>query len=189
MTGRTSRLGYAAAAALTALLLVAPATAAELERFFGTYVGVAEVKDLEGGQTYRRDMDVVIEPYQRTGFRIRWINVTLVDGRRDVEGVKRRVQEVIFKPRGDDGLFVAVPPQDPFREADPHEPLRGDAVRWARIQGDHLHVYSFVVLPSGAYEIQDYDRELTDKGIDIEFRRVVDGELVREITGTTVRAD
>lgn len=178
-----------ALAALAFLALTAPSGAAELERFFGTYVGVAEVHDLEGDRTYRRDMDVVIEPYQKAGFRILWINVTLVDGRRDVEGVKRRVQEVVFERSGKQGLFVSVPPQDPFREADPHEPLRGDAVRWARIDGDHLHVYSFVVLPDGAYEIQDYDRVLTDKGIDIVFRRVVDGELVREIAGTTVRAD
>lgn len=184
-----SRLAAIGLAVLTVLGAVAPAGAAAIERFFGTYVGVAEVHDLESDTTYRRDMDIVIEPYQQTGFRIRWINVTLVDGRRDVEGVERRVQEVIFKRSGNEGLYVAVPPPNPFREADPHEPLRGDAVRWARVDGDRLHVYSFVVLPDGAYEIQDYLRTLTNKGIDITFRRVVDGELVREINGTTVRAD
>lgn len=182
---------FARLAALAAALFVAalPARAADLERFFGAYVGVAKVEDLENGETLRRDMDIVIEPYQQSGFRIRWINVTLVDGQRDREGVERRVQEVIFKRSGKKGLYTEVPPQNPFREADPHEPLRGDAVRWARIDGDHLHVHSFVVLDDGAYELQDYDRALTGKGIDITFRRVVDGELVRRITGTTVRAD
>ncbi len=184
-----SRFTVFALAVLAVVGAASQAGAAEIERFFGTYVGVAEVHDLEDDKVYRRDMDIVIEPYQKTGFRIRWINVTLVDGRRDVEGVKRRVQEVIFKRSGKQGLYVAVPPPDPFREADPHEPIRGDAVRWARVDGDHLHVYSFVVLPDGSYEIQDYTRTLTNTGIDITFRRVVDGELVREIIGTTVRAD
>jgi hypothetical protein len=34
-----------------------------------------------------------------------------------------------------------------------------------------------------------YDRTLTDIGLDIRFQRIVDGTLVREITGTTARAD
>jgi hypothetical protein len=32
-------------------------------------------------------MDIVIEPYHEDGFRIQWVNVTLVDGRRDLPGV------------------------------------------------------------------------------------------------------
>lgn len=178
-----------AVAAVLALTLVRPADAAGIDAFFGAFVGVAEVKDLETGETHQRHMDIVIEPYQKTGFRIRWTNVTLVDGRRDVPGVERRVQEVLFKASGESGLFVAVPRPDPFREADPHEPLRGDAVRWARIDGNHLHVLSFVILDDGSYELQDYDRALTDDGIDIVFRRIVDGVRVREITGSTVRAE
>ena len=37
------------------------------------------------------------------------------------------------------------------------------------------------------YELQIYDRVLTDIGIDIVFQRIVDGELVRQIKGSTVR--
>ena len=52
-----------------------------------------------------------------------------------------------------------------------------------------LHVYSFVVLEDGSYELQVYDRALTDIGLDIRFQRIVDGQLMREITGTTARAN
>jgi hypothetical protein len=35
--------------------------------------------------------------------------------------------------------------------------------------------------------VQTYDRILTDIGLDIVFRRFDDGELVRQIKGTTAR--
>ena len=38
-------------------------------------------------------------------------------------------------------------------------------------------------------ELQVYDRTLTDIGLDIKFQRIVDGEVMRQITGTTARAN
>ena len=64
--------------------------------------------------------------------------------------------------------------------------MRGDPVRWAAIGGNSLYVYSFVVLEDGRYELQIYERERTAKGLDLEFQRIVDGEVVRRITGRTV---
>ena len=60
--------------------------------------------------------------------------------------------------------------------------------RWAAIAGPTLHLYTFVVLDDGRYEMQIYDRVLTDKGIDIRYERIVDGQVMRRITGTTARA-
>ena len=68
-------------------------------------------------------------------------------------------------------------------------PLHGDPVRWASLDGRTLHAYSFVVAEDGTYELQVYDRVLTDKGIDIEFQRIVDDEVVRRIVGSTARAE
>jgi hypothetical protein len=174
-----------------AAVLAAPAdaSAASLEPFFGTYVGVAEVKDYEDGDTRQRDMDIVLEPYQRGGFQIHWVNVSLIDGKRAVPGVERRVQTVLFEPAEDRGFFVEVTENNPFRERDETRPMRGDPVRWASLDDQGLHVYSFVVLEDGRYELQVYDRTLTDIGLDIRFQRIVDGALVREITGTTARAN
>ena len=187
------RLGLACAAALmsaVATCLAVPASAASLEPFIGTYVGVAEVQDLrDGGDVRWRDMDIVIEPYKQGGFKIHWVNVSLVDGKRAVPGVERRVQTVLFEPAADRDFFVEVAEANPFRERGETRPMRGDPVRWASLDEEGLHVYSFVVLEDGRYELQIYDRTLTDIGLDIRFQRIVDGELVREITGTTARAN
>jgi hypothetical protein len=157
------------------------ASAASLEPFFGTYVVDEEVR--------RRDMDIVIEPYKAGGFKIHWVNVTLIDGERAVPGVQRRVQTVLFEPAEDRAFFVEVAEANPFRERTETRPMRGDPVRWASLDDQGLHVYSFVVLEDGSYELQIYDRTLTDIGLDISFRRIVDGEVVRRITGTTARAN
>jgi hypothetical protein len=162
--------------------------AASLEPFFGTYVGVAEVNDLNTGDVRARDMDIVIEPFREGGFKIQWINVTLVDGQRAVPGVERRVQTVLFEPAEDRAFFTEVQESNPFRERAETRPMRGDPVRWASLDDQGLHVYSFVVLADGSYELQIYDRTLTDIGLDIRFQRIVDGKVVRRILGTTARA-
>ena len=163
---------------------------ARLEEFFGTYVGVAEVRDPpDGAAVTERDMDLVIGPYE-DGFHIQWINVTRVDGRRDVRGVQRNVQEVRFKPAVDGAdFYIEAPRATPFLQRDEMQPMRGDPVRWAAIEGDSLYVNSFVVLDDGRYELQLYERERTEEGIDLEFQRLLDGELQREIVGKTVRVD
>lgn len=174
---------------LLALDLGRTLAAGPLEPFFGTYVGIAEVQDLETGEAQRRDMDIVIEPYRDDGFRLHWVNVTLIDGKRAVPGVERRVQTVLFEPAEDRALYVEAQESNPFRERQAMKPMSGDAVRWASVEDERLHVYSFVVLENGRYELQTYDRILTDAGLDIRFERIVDGQVVKRITGTAVRAD
>jgi hypothetical protein len=181
----------AAALALMALTLAAPAgaRAASLDPLFGTYVGVAQVEDIAKGNVRQRDMDIVIEPYKQGGFRIQWVNVSLVDGKRAVPGVERRVQTVLFEPAQDRGFFIEAAESSPFREREETRPMRGDPVRWASLDDQGLHVYSFVVLEDGRYELQVYDRTLTDIGLDISFQRIVDGAVMRRVTGTTARAN
>jgi hypothetical protein len=181
----------AAALALLALTLAAPAgaRAASLEPLFGTYVGVAQAEDIAKGEVRQRDMDIVIEPYKQGGFRIQWVNVSLVNGKRAVPGVERRVQTVLFEPARDRGFFIEAAESSPFRLREETRPMRGDPVRWASLDDQGLHVYSFVVLEDGRYELQVYDRTLTDIGLDISFKRIVDGAVMRRITGTTARAN
>jgi hypothetical protein len=179
------------AALVTGAWIIIPASvvAETLERFFGTYVGVAEVENKVTGETRARDMDIVIEPHGEDGFRIHWVNVTLIDGRRDLPGVERRVQTVLFEPAGDGQFYLEKQEGTLFQEREQMRPMQGDPVRWAAVADGTLHVYSFIVLPDGRYELQIYDRILTDQGIDIKFQRIVDGEIMREITGQTVRAN
>lgn len=180
-------------APLVALALGVAATSGaatdEPDRFFGAYVGVADVVDIQTAQREQRDMDIVIEPHGERGFQLRWINVTLVDGKRTLPGVERHVQHVLFEPADGRDLYVEVEEDSPFRERRQTNPMQGDPVRWAAIDGPRMHVYSFLVLEDGRYEMQIYNRVLTDEGIDIDFQRIVDGAAVKTITGTTVRAD
>ena len=191
----------AAPRAAAALLAVATAGAAGfaagaegggggLERFFGSYVGLAEETAPDGQVKARREIDVDVGASGRDGVSVTWTNVTLVDGRRDVPGVRRRVDEVLLAPAspGRD-LYTARAPYDPFSERHPPDAIAGEPLRWARIEGDTLRTYSVVILDDGRYELQTYDRRLTREGLDLGWRRVVDGETVRRMTGRAVRAD
>ena len=172
-----------------AMAATAPAAATSLADFFGSYVGVAEVRDAADRVVEQRHMDIVVRPFRRGGFQIRWVNVTLVDGRRDVPGVERRVAEVAFEPGERTDFFVEAQVTNPFVQREEITPMAGDPVRWAKLDEDGLHVFSFVVLPNGRYELQTYTRQLTDVGLDLFFERVVDGDMLRRIEGRTVRAD
>lgn len=178
-----------------ALVLVAPSAAiaaepaASLKPMMGIYLGRVTAKDLETGDSEARDIDVEITPYERDGFRIRWVNVTLVDGRRNVPGVKRRVSELAFKPAKGHGFFVEVPQRNVFAEREEVEPLGGDPVRWAVLDGGGLHVYSFVILADGRYELQAYSRKRTASGIDLHYERIVDGKRLRTIEGQAVKVE
>jgi hypothetical protein len=90
---------------------------------------------------------------------------------------------------GRPALYLARAPYDPFTEREAADPLAGHPVRWATVEGDALRTYSLVVLDDGRYELQVYARTLTPEGIALDWRRVVDGETVRRMTGRTVRAD
>jgi hypothetical protein len=179
--------------ALAALALGWPAVAAEppaLTDYFGAYVGRAIDRPLDGGgASEERDIDIVVSAYKEGGFRIDWTNVTLVDGRRDVPGVKRRPSSVIFVPTPDRGFFVEAEEFNPFKLRDDIQPLQGEAVRWAALDENGLHVNAFVLLEDGRYELQVYTRRLTETGLELEFERVVDGKPVRRMTGRAVRAD
>jgi hypothetical protein len=180
---------------LVAWLLVAWALAShdaraagDIEQFYGTFVGSAEVTDLKTGESSQRDVDIVIQPYRKKGFMITWVSVTLVDGRRDVPGVARRVQTGLFERVGGRDMYIEVQADDPFEEREEIQPMRGDPVRWASIDGSKLQVYAFTVREDGTYELQISHRVLTEHGLDFEFQRIIDGEVVRRIAGTTARA-
>jgi hypothetical protein len=174
---------------LLALAAGTPAFAASLADFFGSYVGVADVRDAADRVVEQRHMDIELRPFRRGGFQVSWVNVTLVDGRRDVPGVQRRVAQVAFEPSEGKNFFVEAHMTNPFVQREEITPMAGDPVRWAKLDEEGLHIFSFVVLPNGRYELQTYTRRLTDVGLDLIFERVVDGDTLRRIEGRTVRAD
>ena len=193
--GSTREASVAAAAILLAAIafVAPPAPAADsappLKPMMGVYLGRATVTDLDTRETEERDIDVEVTPYDRDGFRIRWVNVTLVDGRRNVPGVKRRVNELTFKPAKGRGFFVEMPQRNVFAEREEVQAMGGDPVRWAVHDAAGLHVYSFLIQGDGRYELQTYSRRRTATGIDLHYERVVDGRRVRTIDGQAVRVE
>jgi hypothetical protein len=177
------------AAIATPLPALAADPAAALKPMLGVYLGRATVKDLDTQLTEERDIDVEVTPFDRDGFRIRWVNVTLVDGRRNLPGVKRRVSELTFKPAKGRNFFVEVTQANVFAEREEVQPLGGDPVWWAGQDAGGLHVHSFVILGDGRYELQTYSRKRTDSGIALRYERVVDGKLVRTIDGQAVKVE
>jgi hypothetical protein len=185
----------AAAIAVVALAFVASRPAAaddaapSVKAMMGIYLGRATVTDVETRQTEERDIDIEVTPFDRDGFRIRWVNVTLVDGRRNLPGVKRRVSELTFKPAKGRGFFVEVPQANVFAEREETRPMGGDPVRWAVQDAAGLHVYSFVILDDGRYELQTYSRRRSASGMNLHYERVVDGKLLRTIDGQAVKVE
>lgn len=178
--------------ALALTLLAAPAAwalKAELGPFLGTYVGTAQVYGEDGEVEGERDMTIQIEEGPKDGFMITWVNVSLVNGRRDVPGVERRVATATFVPSDRDGVYIEEMRGSLFERRHLADPLEGEPMRWARVDGDRLGVFSFGILEDGRYGLQSYERILTEVGLDIEFRAVLDGQVVRTITGHTVRVD
>ena len=159
---------------LLALLLLGnhPALAAgDLDKFIGVYVGRATMEAGEGFPQQQRDIDIVIEPFKRGGFRLRTISVELVNGRRDVPGVRRYASESSFLPSNDGKYFVESEDASPFRDREELQPMGGDPIRWAQIEPDKLTVLAFVLLTDGRYELQLTERRLTKDGIDLVFTR------------------
>jgi hypothetical protein len=180
---------YAAAVVLAVVL--APLHGAHandaVEKFYGSYVGsgTAEV----GSKTQIRDLDVTIESYKDEGFTLKWITVVRgAEGARTGDDVKRREVSENFIPIEDkENVFVLAPKGGLFQKSDLPNPLLGDAVRWAALEGDDMTVYSLAISDTGGSELQVYRRSLTSKGIDITFMRLQDEQVKVRMSGTMVR--
>ena len=155
----------------------------------GVFVGRAEDQLRTRGPMEQRDIDMVIEPYQNDGLRVQWTNVTLVDGRRDVPGVKRRSDEMLLVPAPGRGFFLGGVGYDPFRTKKSADPIAGDPLRWGVVAGEALATYSFDILEDGTFELQVFRRQPIPDGIGLEFDRILDGELVRRMTGRAARSE
>ncbi len=67
--------------------------------------------------------------------------------------------------------------------------MDGDPYVWARVSSATLSIFGLLVPDDGGYEIQAYHRTLTDTGMDLEFIRTREDNVVRRISGTLQRVD
>ncbi len=170
-----------------ALAVVAAPASAGLDAFFGRYVGDGQLHDLRAGAIEQRDVLTSIAPFGEGGFAVRWSSVVRVGGRRDVQGVRHLVRTLAFEPARDGDYFLRAPDYDPFRLREQLEPMSGDALAWATVDGDILDIYVFAVTGTGAGELQRHRRVLTEIGLTLEYTGLVDGVVVTTGAGRMVR--
>lgn len=165
-----------ALAGLAALLLLAlPAAASDISRFAGSYSGSAPVVH-DDGTTEQRDMSVSIKE-TRNGFLVSWTTTTeKPDGRR-----KSKSYEIEFHPSQREGIYAAAQKRNVFGHSVQLDPMKGEPYVWGRISGDTLTVYSLFVTPSGDYEMQQFDRTLTDGGLNLVFSAEKGGDPKRTV--------
>lgn len=183
-------------ALLVIALLAAAATGAPslvladpIDPFVGTYVGRATTYNSDGTVEHQRDIEMIIEKGPRGRFTISWVAVTLVNGRRDVPGVERDQVSLTLVPTERPGVYIEETRTSLFERRLLPDPLEGDPLRWAAIDGDRLGLYSMMIYEDGRYELQAYTRTLTETGLDIDFRRIDDGIVARRVEGRAVRVD
>jgi hypothetical protein len=167
-------LGHALAGLALALVFAFAAwaqPAPDISRFVGEYSGSAEVERQDGSRM-PRDMSVRIAE-TRNGFSVEWTSVTYrSDGR-----VTEKSYAIDFQPSDRFGVFAAAMRQNVFGHAVPLDPMKGEPYVWARLNGDTLTVFSLYVTNAGDYDLQQFDRTLTDGGLDLEFTRFSAGVL------------
>lgn len=181
----------AALAASVLLLLAATGAPANetVAKFYGTYVGSGSAEITKSGETEARDLDVTVERYKDEGFTLKWITVVRgANGARTGDDVRRREVEENFVPVEDKAnVFVLAPQGGLFQKSELPNPLLGEAMRWAAIEGDDMTVYSLAINQTGGSELQVYRRSLTEKGMDITFMRLQDEDVKVRMSGTLVR--
>ena len=170
------RVAFTFLAILLGAVLVASAGASAkdltIDAFYGKFSGggVAENADSLYFAVTSRDFDVQIRP-QGNGFKIDWTSIIRRGGDPNNPNVRRKTQNIIFKNTPQSGVF---------RGAGSGDLLRGEPYIWARITDQTMTVYIMKIGESGGYNMQSYARTLSAFGMDLVFKRIRDGEPVRQ---------
>ncbi len=174
------------------LLLAAPAWAQNpIERFFGNFVGAGTAERPGETTIEQRDMDVSIAAYKGTGFTIKWITVIRgPQGERAGADVRRReIEDDFVLSENLENIFILAPKGGMFTRAKLPNPLEGDPMRWASVDGDTLTIYSLGIAPRGGAELQIYHRTLTETGLKTHFLRMEDEVVVVRVDGELTRIE
>lgn len=163
-------------ALLLALLLFTAPAFADLSRFAGSYTGSAEVVAADG-TTQPRDMSVEISEL-KTGFRVSWTSTTY----REDGSPNEKSYTIDFKPANKRGLFAAAMRRNLFGHSVQLDPMKGEPYVWGYIEGDTLSVYSMFVTEGGGYDIQQFDRTLSEGGLMLEFTSARNGQIQRTVS-------
>ena len=152
-----------------------------IETFFGHYAG--QTISIVGGEVKERDLSVSIKGND-TAFTVDWTAII----RKSSGKIKRTQYSIEFHPTKRKNIFSSAMKTNMFGHRQALDPLKGDPYVWARITGATLTVYALLITDDGGYEMQVYDRTLTDDGLHLRFSRVRNGETLRLIEGTLIKS-
>lgn len=166
---------FTAGLLLWVVVLGSTVRAADITPFIGSYIGSADVVDVDGTAT-PRDMSVSIHETAK-GFNVSWKTTTYkLDGR-----VKEQKFSVDFQQSDRPDVFSAAMKRNVFGHEVPLDPIKGEPFVWGRIDGQTLTVFSLFINEQGGYELQQFDRTLTDGGLNLAFTRFINGEKSRSV--------
>lgn len=157
---------------------VAQAADRKISDFYGVYLGHGTEEPLPG-EAARGDQgkmtrfsQVVIRPEKAEGgFSIEWSTLKLEGDELPKEAdTKTYVQ-----------TFRATDKPTVFRDITSGDLNLGADTAWAVISGDTLSMVQISVAPDGNYFVVQYDRTLTEKGMDVRFTRFENSRIVRAI--------
>lgn len=168
---------------ITGSTVHADADVSDIDPFVGHYIGrsITSVDD----QVSKRDFDVTVAAREKGGFEVSW---TTFFHRQD-GSVKKKESTIAFRKTERSGIYASAQKRDMFGNQVPFDPMEGDPYVWARVSSATLSIFGLLVTDDGGYEIQAYHRTLTDTGMDLEFIRTREDNVVRRISGTLQRVD
>lgn len=158
------------------LVGVASAGTPAIQAFEGVYSGSAEMVNA-AGETSNRDMSVEISE-TKDGFVVAWSTTSI----RANGSINEKDYLIEFVPSERDGVFAAAMKRNVFGHEVQLDPMKGEPFVWARIQDATLSVFSLFVDEAGDYELQQFDRSLTEDGLLLDFKAVRNGETTRSVS-------
>jgi hypothetical protein len=167
--------------AISTLMIASAASARDLNlsAFAGQWQG-SGVSESEVSVTFSmtaRDLNVAIE-VQGDNFIVTTTTVQRKKGDPSNPQAVRKTSKREFVPGTKPGVWLA---------KGNGTPASTQAFTWARIMDQTLTITSVEVDKDGGSNLLIYDRSLTASGMKLEFRRLVDGFLVRTVSGRLIK--
>ena len=144
------------------------------DAFYGHYQGTGITHDPNAALfgLGARDLDVEIGPAEGGGFFVSWTTVMQSTGDK---GAKTKSRKVVFVPSDRPGIYAGTP-------------AATDGMSWASIGDGAMTVRLLQILDNGTYEVQTYQRSLTDDGMFVFFRSDLDGAVMKVVTAQLRKA-
>jgi hypothetical protein len=145
-------------------------------------------KGADGLDVKADDLSVQIAP-DDSGFAMRWTALA-----RDGSGGKlaRHEVEARFEPSDRPGVFAFDSEQSSlllrlFGDPATNNPLEGEPLLWARLEGETLSIYGLSINPDGSFDLYQHVRTLTGEGMTARQTHRTERETVT-LEGRLVRA-